>query len=116
MNFTRRNFLRTTAAIALAAQTPNLLAQLAGERPPRDEGVTVLNPRGRVPVSLIIDDSTCLVNLAHFCIPQFAEVFPDQYKQDWRKLPREIPDAFVRKFAEWCHHHGVKGKYSIVPY
>ena len=27
---------------------------------------------GRVPVSLIIDDSTCLVNMAHFGIPEFA--------------------------------------------
>jgi hypothetical protein len=31
-------------------------------------------------------------------------------------MPREIPDAFVRKFAGWCREHGVKGKYSIVPY
>ena len=67
-------------------------------------------------MSFIIDDSTCLANLAHFCIPQFAEVFPDRYKQDWRKLPREIPDSFVRKFGEWCHERGIKGKYSIVPY
>jgi hypothetical protein len=86
-----------------------------GERPLQAEGVRVLNPRGRVPVSLIIDDSTCLVNLAHFCIPQFAEVFPDRYRQDWTRLPREIPDAFVREFGEWCRDHGVKGKYSIVP-
>jgi len=76
----------------------------------------VLNPCGRVPVSLIIDDSTCLVNLAHFGIPHFAEAFPDNYKQDWRKLPREIPDSFVRKFGQWCHERGIKGKYSIVPY
>ncbi len=87
-----------------------------GERPEQDGAVRVLNPRGRVPVSLIIDDSTCLVNLAHFCIPQFAEVFPDKYLQDWRSLPREIPDSFVREFGEWCHENGVKGKYSIVPY
>lgn len=89
---------------------------LPGERPPQDARVRLLNPRCRVPISLIIDDSTCLVNLAHFCIPQFAEVFPDRYKQDWRNLPREIPDGFVREFGEWCHEHGVKGKYSIVPY
>jgi hypothetical protein len=87
-----------------------------GERPARDTGVRVLNPRCRVPVSFIIDDSTCLVNLAHFGIPAFAEVFPDRYKQDWRSLPREIPDSFVREFGEWCHEAGVKGKYSIVPY
>src|SRR5207249_1332851 len=30
--------------------------------------------------------------------------------------PREIPDAFVRKFGEWCRDHGVKGKYSVIPY
>ena len=89
---------------------------LPGERPRQDAGVRVLNPRGRVPVSLIIDDSTCLVNLAHFGIPAFAEAWPGKYTQDWRSLPREIPDSFVREFGEWCHEHGVKGKYSIVPY
>jgi hypothetical protein len=88
---------------------------MPGERPPQADSVKVLNPQGRVPVSFIIDDSTCLVNLAHYCIPQFNEVFPDRYPQDWRSLPREIPDSFVRGFGEWCHEHGVKGKYSIVP-
>ena len=116
----RRSFLATSAAAAASLLFANrnlpLLGQEKGDRPKQDPSVTVLNPQARVPVSLIIDDSTCLVNLAHFCIPQFAEVFPDRYKQDWRKLPREIPDAFVRKFGEWCHEHGVKGKYSIVPY
>ena len=112
----RRRFLQSSLATSAALAAQPLLAQIPGDRPASADGVDVLNPRGRVPVSLIIDDSTCLVNLAHFCIPQFAEVFPTQYKQDWRKLPREIPDDFVRKFAEWSHHHGVKGKYSIVPY
>lgn len=88
----------------------------SGLFPSESAGAEVLNPFNRVPVSLIIDDSTCLVNLAHFGIPQFAEVFPDQYKQDWRSLPREIPDSFVREFGEWCLENGVKGKYSIVPY
>ncbi len=116
----RRTFLQTAAgglagSAAGVGRLP-LLAQLPGERPDAAEGVTVLNPAGRVPVSLIIDDSTCLVNLAHYCIPQFAEVFPDRFRQDWKKLPREIPDAFVRKFAHWCRQHGVKGKYSVIPY
>ena len=109
----RREFVAASAAMLAA---PNLMAQLAGDRPKQTPGVKVLNPHGRVPVSLIIDDSTCLVNLAHFCIPQFAEVFPDRYMQPWKTLPREIPDAFVRKFGEWCHEHGVKGKYSVIPY
>jgi hypothetical protein len=116
MQLTRRNFLKTTGTLALAAQAPELIAQIAGDRPQRTDGVTVLNPRDRVPVSLIIDDSTCLVNLAHFCIPHFAEVFPDRYKQRWQDLPREIPDSFVREFGEWCAERGVRGKYSIVPY
>ncbi len=118
--FSRRHLLGTGAGgvVALAGGggvQQHAAAQEAGERPQQDPQVAVLNPQARVPVSLIIDDSTCLVNLAHFAIPQFAEVFPDRYQQDWRKLPREIPDAFVREFGEWCREHGVKGKYSIVP-
>lgn len=78
----------------------------------------VLNPQGRVPMSFFIDDSTCLVNMGHFCMPQFAEAWPDRdiYKKPWKTWPREIPDAFVREFGEWCAEHGVKGKYSVVPY
>ncbi len=108
----RRQFSRAAVG-GLAAP---LAAQIPGQRPARSSTVEVLNPRNRVPVNFMIDDSTCLVNLAHFGIPHFAEAFPDRYKQDWRALPREIPDSFVRKFGEWCHEHGVKGKYSIVPY
>ncbi|MGA0039078.1 MAG: hypothetical protein ACO3NZ_04460 [Pirellulales bacterium] len=116
--FTRRELVAASSLAALPwSLTPRsrLVAQEPGERPQQDPAVRVLNPRARVPVSLIIDDSTCLVNLAHFAIPQFAEVFPDRYTQDWRRLPREIPDAFVREFGEWCRDHGVKGKYSVVP-
>lgn len=118
---TRRDFLRVGAAGIAAAglgRATQVLAQIPGERPRRDEGVRVLNPLTRVPLSLIIDDSTCLVNLAHFGMPQFAEVWPERedYKKPWQKTPREIPDAFVRKFGQWCHEHGVKGKFTVVPY
>jgi hypothetical protein len=112
----RRRDFSTLAAGAAASLLSRAQAQGPGQRPTQAKDVTVVNPRNRVPVSFIIDDSTCLVNLAHFAIPQFAEVFPDRYKQDWKSLPREIPDSFVRKFGEWCHEHHVKGKYSIVPY
>jgi len=112
----RRNFFKTACGLAAAGPAALLLGTVAGERPPLPAGIRVLNPKNRTPLSLIIDDSTCLVNMAHFAVPQFAEVFPDQYLQDWRALPREIPDAFVRRFGEWCHGHGVKGKFSIVPY
>jgi len=112
MNYNRRNFLKTSATGAAAVTvSPNLFFSSD-----KLTSVEVVNPRNRVPVSLIIDDSTTLVNMAHYGIPQFAEVFPENYKQDWRKLPREIPDSFVREFGEWSAENGVKGKYSIVPY
>ncbi len=120
--WTRRRFLRTAAATAalLAAGKRSLVSQEAGERPERHPSVTVELPRLRVPVSLIIDDSTCLVNLNRFAIPQFAEAWrkvdPSRYQHDWRSMPHEIPDAFVRKFGLWCAEHGVKGKYTVVPY
>ncbi|HKS36425.1 MAG TPA: twin-arginine translocation signal domain-containing protein [Verrucomicrobiae bacterium] len=119
----RRQFLRASASAVAGASAalafPSAFAQSAGERPSRAEGVTVLNPRGRVPVGLIIDDSTCLVNLNRFAMPQFDAAFVGAnktYDRNWREWPVEIPDAFVRKFGEWCAEQGVKGKYSIVPY
>ncbi len=109
----RRKFIQSSALSALSIKPALKSLQNASLR---DEYVKILNPLGRVPVSMIIDDSTSLVNLAYYGIPQFAKVFPKNYLQDWRKLPREIPDSFVVEFIEWCDAHGVKGKYSMVPY
>jgi hypothetical protein len=113
----RRQFIRSTgSAVAAGALMPweAVIAQTTS-LPPSFE---VLHPRNRVPLSFIIDDSTCLVNMGHYCMPQFAEAWPDReyYKKPWKTWPREIPDAFVREFGEWCAEHGVKGKYSVVPY
>ncbi len=121
----RRQVVQSAAAVALAPLSA--LAQAPpGERPRRDlpaggQGqapATVLNPRMRVPLSFFIDDSTCLVNMGHFCMPQFAEAWPnrDIYKKPWKTWPREIPDAFLREFGTWCGEHGVKGKWSLVPF
>ncbi len=122
----RREFLRAgvaaTAGGGLAGaglwHSRQALAQLPGQRPAPPDGVQVLNPAARVPVSLIIDDSTCLANLAHFAMPQFAQTWPhrDAYQKPWRQWPREIPDDFLRRFAQWCGERGVKGKFSVVPY
>ena len=112
MKLNRRSFVKTAGlggAAMVSSSLTGILEQGSGT-------VEVVNPYNRVPVGLIIDDSTTLVNMAHYGIPQFGEVFPNQYKQDWRKLPHEIPDSFVREFGEWCHENGVKGKYSVVPY
>jgi hypothetical protein len=119
----RRRFITHTmrglGAASVALTVPALFAQEKGERPPRAADIAVLNPRHRVPVGLIIDDSTCLVNLNRFAMPQFDLAWEGKnqvYHRNWREWPVEIPDAFVRKFGEWCAEQGVKGKYSIVPY
>ena len=94
------------------------MAQPRGDRPQQANGVRVLHPQARTPVSLLIDDSTCLVNLAHFAMPQFGQVRPQstEYQKPWQQTPREIPDSFVRKFGLWCREQGIKGKYSVIPY
>ena len=77
MNYNRRNFLKTAATgAAVISVSPNLAFSSK-----KLLGVEVVNPRNRVPVSLIIDDSTTLVNMAHFGIPQFAE----EIRTTWRR-------------------------------
>lgn len=117
----RRTFLHRASTVAGSGLISQIgaVAQVPGERPPKTEGVSVINPRNRVPVGVIIDDSTCLVNLNHFAVPQFAHVLgrlSPHARLPWRDWPREIPDSFVRKFGEWSAENGIKGKYSIVPY
>lgn len=118
----RRQFLGRSilsAGASLTASRGGAFAQQPGERPPPATGVKVLNPRARVPVGFIIDDSTCLVNLNRFAVPQFAHVLGRMSHHahlPWQEWPVEIPDSFVRKFGEWCAEHGVRGKYSIVPF
>lgn len=116
----RRQFLQRSLLGAGALAVPSWLsAQVPGERPSRSAEVEVINPRGRVPVSIIIDDSTCLVNLNRFAMPQFNDTFGGAnpvYRRNWRDWPVEIPDSFVREFGEWAASTGVKGKYSIVPF
>ena len=127
-DITRRGFLHAAAAsgpVGLSCLTNGVAGfaisaeplQVSGERPKQDSTVKVVNPRNRVPVSMIIDDSTCLVNLAYFAMPQFSETWPqrEDYRKPWTTWPREIPDSFVRRFGEWCAERGVRGKYSIVP-
>ncbi|HUF60926.1 MAG TPA: hypothetical protein VMN36_02525 [Verrucomicrobiales bacterium] len=119
----RRHFLNTSTRGLLAAAAlgggARIHSQEPGARPESGAGATVLNPRNRVPVGLIIDDSTCLVNLNRFAMPQFDAAWNGRrevYHRNWKEWPLEIPDAFVRKFGEWCAEHGVRGKYSVVPF
>jgi hypothetical protein len=112
----RREFLRRTGTVLTATACTSRHTLVAQTTSPQST-IEVLHPRNRVPLSFIVDDSTCLVNMSHFCMPQFAEAWPDRdiYRKPWKSWPREIPDSFVREFGEWCGAQGVKGKYSIVP-
>ena len=119
----RREFLSQLESAAsaglLGLGIERLAEQVPGRRPVQASEINVFNPGTRVPIGLIIDDSTCLVNLNRFAMPQFDEAFGGTNKalnRDWRSWPVEIPDSFVRRFGTWCAENGVKGKYSIVPY
>lgn len=113
----RRQMFQVAGTAVAGVGLPRICATVADAQTGRPAAVQILNPRDRVPLSFIIDDSTCLVNMGHFCTPQFHACYPDraEYQKDWKQWPREIPDAFVREFGEWCAEHGVKGKYSVVP-
>ena len=67
----------------------------------------------RVPLSIIFDDSTVLVNLNYFFMRDRNLV--DGENRRWQDVPVVHPESFVREFAEWCLDHGVRGKYSVVP-
>ena len=67
----------------------------------------------RVPLSIIIDDSTVLVNLNYFWMRDRNPV--DGQNRRWQDVPVVHPESFTREFAEWCLEHGVRGKFSVVP-
>jgi len=67
----------------------------------------------RVPLSLIIDDSTALVNLNYFFLRDRNIHRGEQ--QRWEDVPVAHPESFTREWAEWCHEAGVRGKFSVVP-
>lgn len=67
----------------------------------------------RIPVSLIIDDSTVLVNLNYFWMRDRNPV--DGGNRRWEDVPVVHPESFTREFAEFCLQAGVRGKFSVVP-
>ena len=71
----------------------------------------------RVPLSIIIDDSTVLVNLNYFFFRDrtIARTMAEDRHRRWEDLPVVHPTSFTREFAEWCLANGVRGKFSVVP-
>ena len=88
---------------------------------------TVCNPLLRTPLSLIIDDSCPVINKAYYWIQARHEWRlkhqPDKPPSGWEQhfdklgsMPNTIPAAFVAEWGEWCGEHGVRGKFSMVPF
>ena len=67
----------------------------------------------RVPLSIIFDDSTLLVNLNYFFMRDRNPI--DGQRRRWEDVPVVHPESFTREFAEYCLDEGVKGKFSVVP-
>ena len=67
----------------------------------------------RVPLSIIFDDSTLLVNLNYFWMRDRQAVEGTAYR--WEDVPVVHPESFTREFAEFCLENDVKGKFSVVP-
>lgn len=67
----------------------------------------------RVPLSIIIDDSTVLLNLNYFWMRDRNPV--DGGNRRWEDVPVVHPESFTRQFAEFCLEEGVRGKFSVVP-
>jgi len=67
----------------------------------------------RVPLSLIIDDSTVLVNLNYFFMRDRNRV--DGEGRRWEDVPVVHPESFTREFTQFCLDSGVRGKFSVVP-
>lgn len=101
-----------------------------GESTPRSHptmSVTVCNPLLRSPLALIIDDSCPVINMAYYWIKQRHDWrmrhHPDTPPSGWEKhydkldkMPNTIPADFAAKWGEWCAEHGIKGKFSMVPF
>ena len=66
-----------------------------------------------MPLSIIFDDSTVLVNLNYFFLRD--RTISEGRPQRWEDVPVVHPTSFTREFAEWCLASGVRGKFSVVP-
>jgi len=120
--FTRRRFLGTAAAAGLGlGLSRNCSGREVGAR------VTVCNPLLRTPLSLIIDDSCCVINKAYYWIKQRHDWRlkhePNSPPSGWEvhydkldKMPNAIPAAFAAEWGQWCGAQGIRGKFSMVPF
>jgi len=132
--FSRRGFLAATAGAGVgltlggsraAAEKPAAVASASGSRP--TISATVCNPLLRTPLSLIIDDSCPVINMAYYWIQEHHDwrvrLHPDTQPSGWEThydklgvMPKAIPADFAARWGEWCGEQGIRGKFSMVPF
>ena len=103
-NYMHPSIIRNSDRSAIREENP-LLAEIAR------------HALDRVPLSIIFDDSTVLVNLNYFFLRDrtTARTMAEDRNRRWEDLPVVHPTSFTREFAEWCLASGVRGKFSVVP-
>jgi hypothetical protein len=71
--------------------------------------ITVEKPRLSVPASLIVDDPAPCINPFYYYRLQVDREGAERHE------PR-IPLDFLEQFADVCQAHGMRGKFSVLPY
>jgi hypothetical protein len=71
--------------------------------------IQIEKPRLSVPASLIVDDPAPCINPFYYYRLQVDREGAERHE------PR-IPLDFLEQFADVCHAHGIRGKFSVLPY
>src|SRR5919109_2119570 len=73
------------------------------------ESITIEKPRLSVPASLLVDDPAPCINPFYYFRLQVDREGHERHEQ-------RIPLDFLEQFAGVCRSHGLRGKFSVLPY
>src|SRR5215212_3396754 len=71
--------------------------------------IIIEKPRLSVPASLIVDDPAPCINPFYYYRLQVD-------REGWERHQQCIPLDFLEQFANVCRTHGMRGKFSVLPY
>jgi hypothetical protein len=71
--------------------------------------ITIEKPRMGIPASLIVDDPAPCINPFYYFRLQVD-------REGWERHEQRIPLDFLEQFARVCQSHGMRGKFSVLPY